>query len=329
MSTSAEEMGGSTDTGEEGTVDSAPLASEQETDSGESVDWSGLFSRDEDSEPVGVSEAEEGTEGSSDSDSGSEGEGSQSSESETPAGEDDASQPAGTETEEAEAPERTEDADAAQAEEPEAQPSEEQQPQAEEQGQEQPTQSWDDLREQAKEQLKKQYELTEAEKQQYDENPAETLSQLAANLHVQVFDAVYNNLMQQLPQVVRQVHQHDESKNKFDSEFNKTWPKLKGQTQVVNQMIDTIRRLKPEISEADLIQQAGAQASLLLNLPPEPAGQAGGGNSQPQAKSQAPAQPEQSDQMQGGYSPAKPSGAAQSLPTGQQGSVWTEFLEED
>lgn len=179
-----------------------------------------------------------------------------------------------------------------------------------------------EARRRALEMLERDYELDEETRNAFNENPAEALPKLAAQVHMRLLDDVYQAMYQTFPQLYQQMQGVDSVKQTFTQAFDSEWPGLKQHRQEVQRSIQLIRAQDPnrQLSEKDLINEAGVMTALRLRLPVDQlrGTQAGSGEQQP-AQPAAPAPRP--------FTPASP-GGGRPAPAGGGGNPWAEFVED-
>ena len=182
---------------------------------------------------------------------------------------------------------------------------------------------WEKLRQEALQQLREEYRLDEEAARRFEADPAATLPELAAQLHVRVYDAVFASIQQMIPQMVEAVLAQRERVQSFEQRFFERWPQLREHKATVERFLQAYRMAVPTASEDELIRNVGAQAVIALQLPIE-------------AKQQEPAQqapaPEPSPQAVGRE--RKGARPAPTVPTPppqpqQTGNIWEELIHEE
>lgn len=285
---------------------SAETPAETDNDLG-SGDWDSLIQDDDVLSEEGSSKIEEEKKG------GSEGEGSGE------ATKDDEASPEQKPEGEAETPPTKEEE--AKPEEKPAEPQQPQQPSTD--GVQEPAAPqdeqavWQEWREKARESLQKAYGLSEEEAKAFETDPVAVLPKLAAEVHMNVFDAVYQTLRAQLPAMVEQVQAQQRSRQEFHNAFFERWPELKGLEKDVQTAMNLYAQLNPGVTREQLIEDVGLQVSIRHRKPlpgskPAPV-------QQPQVPAAAPA-----------FKPAAPSAVSPSQsPTAGEGDEWAELLNDD
>jgi len=211
------------------------------------------------------------------------------------------------------------------AEQPPAQEPEAQQQQQAEAEPEPEQPDWERLRQEALQQLREEYKLDEEAARRFEADPAATLPELAAQLHVRVYDAVFASIQQLIPQMVEAVLAQRERVQSFEQRFYERWPQLREHRATVERFLQAYRMAVPNASEDELIRNVGAQAVIALQLPIE-------AKQQEPAAPQPPA-PEPSPQAVGRE--RKGSRPAPTVPTppppvqSQTGNIWEELIHEE
>lgn len=208
------------------------------------------------------------------------------------------------------------------AEAPQAAQPEQAQPQPE-----QPQVDMEAIRAEARKQLREAYTLTEEQANAFETDGPGTLAQLAAEMHIRVYDAIYAGILSQLPYLVGHVMQQRENEQRFSEDFFNKWPKLRGHEAVVNRLMGLYKQAYPNASAEQQINDVGIQAMVSQRLQfdnaPAPTQQPAAASPQP------PQQPAQN------FRPATPGGSAPPAPAPASGddnvfsNMAEEFLQED
>jgi len=131
----------------------------------------------------------------------------------------------------------------------------------------------------AHKQLTQRYGLNEADAALMQTEPEKVLPQLAANLHMQIYNDVIASIMQYLPSVVTQHVTGMETQKKHTSSFYSRWPKLaKHKTEVAN-FARLYGQLYPNATAEEAAESIGKHVMIELGYPldapsesPPPAG---------------------------------------------------------
>lgn len=115
------------------------------------------------------------------------------------------------------------------------------------------------------------YKLSDDEVEAFRTNPGETLPKFAANLHYQVQAAVFNSVLQALPQVLDTAFNQRRAVDEADNAFYTRWPKLKNNqySETVVNSIRAYRAANPNAKMDKVIEQAGLMAMISLGLNPQ------------------------------------------------------------
>lgn len=138
--------------------------------------------------------------------------------------------------------------------------------------------------------------------------PEKVLPKLAAQLHVDVFDAVFNSVVSALPQLFEMHSQQRTAREAAQSEFYSEFPTLKDPKYIpqVETALLLYKQMNPNATRAQAIAHTGVQVSLAnqLTLPEKYLKQMGVVSAPPPV---APA----------AFVPASPGGARVPAPSGQ------------
>lgn len=144
--------------------------------------------------------------------------------------------------------------------------------------------------------------------------PAEVLSNLAADLHMQVLESAVHGIMAQIPQIVAGHLQAIKAAEENEKAFFSTWPQLaekRGEAMPLIQRFGNIyRQSNPAASKEDFIREVGSMVMVSLKIP----------------AAAAPAQ--EPPQAPTPFSPAMP-GASGGQPTPPKPKTEWEVLQED
>ena len=168
--------------------------------------------------------------------------------------------------------------------------------------------------------LKEAYKLSDQQVDDWEINSADMLPEVAAQLHMNVFEQVFNAVTQQLPQMVRQINSMEMGQKAFSEAFFTKWPKLADHAELVNKYLQAYGSVYPNATHEQLINDVGMQASVALKLPidglPPGDGAAAAPAESPKPKREVP------------FSPAQPGGGTASAPT-QSNNQWSEFINDE
>lgn len=174
---------------------------------------------------------------------------------------------------------------------------------------------WKKIRAEATAQLEKVYTFDEAAKESLGEEMSQQLPQMAAKLHMNVYEAVMNAVYGILPRIVRDIQAVDNARSAFDQQFFNRWPGLKAHAGDVQRALQVYSQLNPRASAQQLIDEVGLQVSVLRKVPIP-------------GFSAAPAVPEPTAPR---FIPAAPSGGggAPMAPNPSPNSKYTQFIENE
>ena len=132
--------------------------------------------------------------------------------------------------------------------------------------------------------------MSQEERDSFTADPAAALPKFAAKLYLDIYDAVFSNVMAQVPPIVQTLARQAQRGAEEQRSFYDTWPQLRGKKYepVVRRIAATYRQLFPNTGPEQFIQEVGTQAMTVLGL-------------------QAPAAPAAAPAP---YAPAAPGGAA-------------------
>lgn len=157
------------------------------------------------------------------------------------------------------------------AEEPPAEPSPQAEPaqQQEPLNQEQVKAEAERLRGQALSELTNLYKLTDEEAENLQVSPETELPRLAAQLHMNMIEALHFGLQQQLPYMIEQVTAVKSEQQKAVNTFYEVWPQLKNEAynDTVLRTMQVYKQLNPGAPLEKVIQEGGAMAMAALKIP--------------------------------------------------------------
>lgn len=113
------------------------------------------------------------------------------------------------------------------------------------------------------------YAMPEAVKDQFMLEPEKVLPTFAARLFVDVYDAVFNSIMAQIPQVMGQREQIRETQRSIENKFHERWPTLKDPSfqKDIAAVAKTYRAQNPEATFEQAIEAVGAMVSVIKGVP--------------------------------------------------------------
>lgn len=119
--------------------------------------------------------------------------------------------------------------------------------------------------------LEKQFALSEDEATQMMTAPQEVVPKLLAKVFMNVYDAVTHGMVQNLPNIIRNVQQQEVAIEDSRKTFYGAWPKLDpvkhGPT--VARIAAVYGQLNPNATPEEIIRDVGAQAMFALKIPVE------------------------------------------------------------
>lgn len=146
------------------------------------------------------------------------------------------------------------------------------------------------LRESAMAELTNLYKLTDEEAENLQVSPETELPKLAAQLHMNMIEALHFGLQQQLPQMIEHVTVIKQQQQQAVNSFYEVWPQLKNDAynEVVLRTMQVYKQLNPNAPLDKVIQEGGAMAMAALKIP---AGEQTPAPSQQQQRQTAPPAP--------------------------------------
>jgi len=148
---------------------------------------------------------------------------------------------------------------------------EEEKPSEEEETYEQRQERLKESRNQARTELEERFKLSDDQVDKLLENPNEVLPSLAADLYLDVYEQAITAVMSQLPNVVQQINQQEQTRSKNEQDFYKQWPQLDDSKykDTVDRIATVYRQNNPQADRETFIREVGAQAAVALRLPIE------------------------------------------------------------
>jgi len=125
------------------------------------------------------------------------------------------------------------------------------------------------LRTQAQGELRKSYELSSDEAEAMLSEPERVLPELAARVHMQVYEQVVRGVIAQLPQMVTGIIAQDRQVRSSEDEFYTRWPKLKEHKDQVAQVATLWRQLNPQATTTIAVENIGRHAMIALGYTPD------------------------------------------------------------
>jgi len=138
------------------------------------------------------------------------------------------------------------------------------------------------------------YKLTQEELDQLDENPGEFIPKIMSKVYLDAVTATLSQVVQYMPQMVRQVNEQSTRSTKTEDKFYEAWPDLRNHHATVVRIGQVYRNLNPNASVEDFINEVGAQTMVALRMQPPaqtPAAKPNGNAAQAQAARAAPFRP--------------------------------------
>lgn len=124
-------------------------------------------------------------------------------------------------------------------------------------------------REDARKNLQEQFAFTDEQKERFEEDPSAVLSEMAANLFMDLYDSISQGLRTQMPGMVNGIIAQQNAVRAHQQQFYNAWPQLaKAEYKpTVDRITAAYRQQNPQASNADAIKEIGAQAWVALRLP--------------------------------------------------------------
>lgn len=113
------------------------------------------------------------------------------------------------------------------------------------------------------------YALTEEESETLQLEPEKVLPRLAAQLHLNITEALQAGIESQLPQMMQQATIAEQTKEKSVNAFYDAWPDLKGDDKeaTVLRVMKSYRSTNPTATTEQIIREGGVMAMMALQLP--------------------------------------------------------------
>jgi len=113
------------------------------------------------------------------------------------------------------------------------------------------------------------YALTEEESETLQLEPEKVLPRLAAQLHLNITEALQAGIESQLPRMMQQATIAEQTKEKSVNAFYDAWPDLKGDDKeaTVLRVMKSYRSTNPTATTEQIIREGGVMAMMALQLP--------------------------------------------------------------
>lgn len=116
--------------------------------------------------------------------------------------------------------------------------------------------------------LTEHYKIKDEDVERLQTEPETVIPELAANMYLDVYESVMKHITQQIPQLIQQNTQQQETVRQNEQAFFNKWPALKGaDMSVMNRLAASYRQLNPKASAEQFINEVGAQAHVTLRIP--------------------------------------------------------------
>ncbi len=113
------------------------------------------------------------------------------------------------------------------------------------------------------------FKWTEEQVEAFDDNPGVVMSEMAADLFLDLFDSVSQGLRMQMPGMVHGIMQQQKAQAAHDQAFFNAWPKLAQPEfrETVARVTAAYQQQNPQVPAETAIAEIGAQAWVALRLP--------------------------------------------------------------
>lgn len=124
-------------------------------------------------------------------------------------------------------------------------------------------------RETAHEKLVESFKWTEEQTEQFEDDPGKVMSEMAANLFLDLYDSISQGLNSQMPGMVQGIMRHQDAVRANEQKFFGAWPQLADPKyrETVDRISNAYRQQNPTTDEATAVKEIGAQAWVALRLP--------------------------------------------------------------
>ena len=131
------------------------------------------------------------------------------------------------------------------------------------------TKQWEAKRDEIRQFIESRYRLNQEDEAKFLTEPGAVVPKLVANLFMDVYDAVFMNLVNQLPAFVGSIVGKTREAENFEKKFYDKWPMLKAKPEydaTVRRIAASYRQLNRSVPVEQAIQDIGAQAVVALGL---------------------------------------------------------------
>jgi hypothetical protein len=127
-----------------------------------------------------------------------------------------------------------------------------------------PAQTLEQMRENIVTEVASRYAMPPEVRDQFMLNPEQVLPQMAARLYVDIYDAVFNSVMAQIPQVMSSREQQVRAAQASEARFFERWPALRDPqfTRDIVAMGRAYRQQNPQATPEQAIEAIGAMVSV-------------------------------------------------------------------
>ena len=124
-------------------------------------------------------------------------------------------------------------------------------------------------RESARENLVEQFKMTEEQEEDFAQDPGKFLSNLAADLYLDLYDSMMTGIQKQMPTLVAMTMNQQTARQTAENRFFEAWPQLaKPQyRKTIDRISDSYHATNKGAPAEDAIREIGAQAWVALKLP--------------------------------------------------------------
>jgi len=124
-------------------------------------------------------------------------------------------------------------------------------------------------RENARDNLVDKFTWTEEQAEMFSEDPGAVLSELAADMFLDLFDSISQGLRGQMPGMVHGILQQQKAQVNYDQQFYNAWPQLakSEHKETVDRISAAYHQQNPGVTLEKAQQEIGVQAWVALRLP--------------------------------------------------------------
>lgn len=151
-----------------------------------------------------------------------------------------------------------------------------------------------EARERIRKAIEERYVIPSEEESALLTSPGAVLPKLVSRLFLDVYDAVFANVVSQLPALVAPVIDRREQARRYREEFFRAWPQLNKPeyTETVERIARAYRQANPNAPPDKAIREIGAQAIVALGIDAKPSTGASSASFKPAATGSAASKPQ-------------------------------------